>query len=61
MSYCCEGQKLLFRDELIKASLRHGDPKKKVKKAPEMLDTFKPFNVAELQYDTWDETESKFE
>jgi hypothetical protein len=26
-----------------------------------MLDTFKPFNIAELQYDTWDETESKFE
>jgi hypothetical protein len=49
------------RQELIKSSLRFGNDaiKKNKAKAPETLDSFKPFNVRELEFEVWDDTEAK--
>lgn len=40
--------------------MRHGNTQAKAKvSAPETHTTFRPFNVKELQFDVWDDTESK--
>lgn len=59
ISACTNPHKYERRANLVKAALRHGNPniqkQKETYKAPETLDSFKPFNMMELQYDVYDD------
>ena len=62
-TYSAVGDQYLMRkrEELLRSALRFGNTqaKQKADKPIEMLTTFKPFTVRELEFEVWDTSKAK--